>query len=250
MATRSPQTRPAERVRKIAELALEDAVEITLLIGLMEGQNTGGVNKQLNEAGAARSAMVTRNALLSRLVILIARAYAKPKHGDLHLRVAAELLEDNRTRQVFGAGNGAAKLASFDEHWRKSRGDHRLPGIKEFRDKYTAHLGEPKNIQEATYRDLFAFGIETAKAMELLALATGAAVAARFKGAHSPSPLNIRIVLWRVVPQPMHETAHLSDRRFTVMLLSQRTAQRTRPTDANHIGRFVGQGKQKFRSRC
>jgi hypothetical protein len=68
MAALTPQIRPAERVRKVAELALEDAVEITLLIGLMEGQNTGGVNTQLNEAGAARSAMVVRNALLSRLV--------------------------------------------------------------------------------------------------------------------------------------------------------------------------------------
>jgi hypothetical protein len=40
----------------------------------------------------------------------------------------------------------------------------------------TAHLGEPKDIPEATYNDLFAFGAETAKAMELLALATGIAV--------------------------------------------------------------------------
>ena len=39
-----------------------------------------------------------------------------------------------------------------------------------------AHLGEPKNIQEATYRDLFTFGAETAKAMEPLALATGIAI--------------------------------------------------------------------------
>ena len=51
-----------------------------------------------------------------------------------------------------------------------------MPPVKDFRDKYTAHLGEPKDIQEATYRDLFAFGAETAKAMELLALATSVAV--------------------------------------------------------------------------
>lgn len=108
--------------------------------------------------------------------MLIARAYSNPKHGDLHLRVAACLLEDNVTRQIFGSGNGAEKLAAFDAHWTKCRGDHRLPLIREFRDKYTAHLGEPKDIQEATYRDLFAFGAATAKAMELLALATGVAV--------------------------------------------------------------------------
>jgi hypothetical protein len=34
-----------------------------------------------------------------------------------------------------------------------------------------------------------------------------------------------------------------------VMLLLQRAAQRTRPTDANYIDRFVAQSKQKFRSR-
>jgi hypothetical protein len=141
MAALLSKTRHEETVRKIAELALGDAIEITLLIALIEGQNAGGVNKQLNDAGAGSSAMVLRNALISRLVILIARAYAVSKHGDLHLRVAACLLKDNVTRQIFGSGNGAEKLAAFDAHWAKCRGDHRLPAIKDFRDKYTAHLG-------------------------------------------------------------------------------------------------------------
>jgi hypothetical protein len=176
MTAITPQRRPAETVRKIADLALGDAVEITLLIALIERQNAGKINEQLNKDGAGRAAIVLRNALIARLVMLIARAYSKPKHGDLHLRVAACLLEDNATRQIFGGGNGAEKLAIFDAHWAKCRGDHRLQPIKNFRDKYTAHLGEPKDIQEATYRDLFAFGAATAKAMELLSLATGVAV--------------------------------------------------------------------------
>jgi hypothetical protein len=163
-------------VRKVADLALSDAVEITLLTALIEKQNAGGINERLNRAGAGRATVVLRNALIARLVMLIARAYSKPKHGDLHLRVAAGLLEDNVTRQIFISGNGEEKLAAFDAHWAKCRGDHRLPPIKDFRDKYTAHLGEPKDIQEATYRDLFEFGAATAKAMELLALATGVAV--------------------------------------------------------------------------
>jgi hypothetical protein len=169
-------TRPEEIVRKVAESALRDAIEITLLIGLMRGQNAGGVNLQLDAAGAGRAAGVIRNALMARLVLLIARAYSKPKHGDLHVRVAACLLKDNATRQIFRSSNGYEKLAGFDAHWAKCRGDHRLPSIKAFRDKFTAHLGEPKDIQEATYNDLFAFGGETAKTMELLALATGVAV--------------------------------------------------------------------------
>jgi hypothetical protein len=168
--------RSAETVRKVAELALGDAVEITLLIALIRGQNTDAAKKQLDAAGAGRAAGVVRNALLARLVILIARSYSKPKDGDLHLRVAASLLEDNSTRQIFGSSNGYEKLAAFDAHWTKCRGDHRLPAIKAFRDKFTTHLGEPEDIQEATYSDLFAFGAETAKAMELLALAMGIAV--------------------------------------------------------------------------
>jgi hypothetical protein len=171
-----PQVRDGETVRKIAEQAMGDAIEITLLIRLLEGQNTGEINKELSEAGAANAAMVVRNALIVRLVILIARAYACPKHGDLHLRVGADLLKNNVTRQVFQGGNGLAKIAAFEAQFAKCRGDHRLPSIKHFRDKYTAHLGEPKNIPEATYRDLFAFGAATAEVMELLARATGVAV--------------------------------------------------------------------------
>ena len=157
---------------------MRDAVEITLLIALIQGQNTGGVNEQLNKAGVGQAAMVLRNALIARLVIMIARAYAKPKHGDLHVRAAACLLKDNTTRQIFESGNGAEKLTAFNAHWAKCRGDHRLPPIIDFRDKYTAHLGEPKDIQEGTFRDLFEFGAATAKAMELLARATGVAVTA------------------------------------------------------------------------
>src|ERR1700719_617813 len=81
-----------------------------------------------------------------------------------------------RRARFFGAGDGAKKLADFDAHWAKCRSDQRLPPVKHFRDKYTAHLGEPQDIPEGTYRDLFDFGAETAKAMELLALAAGVAV--------------------------------------------------------------------------
>jgi hypothetical protein len=177
MATDQPSKRSsAETVRMIAEQALGDAVEITELIALLKGQNAGAVNKKLKEAGAARAGVVVRNALIARLVILVARAYANPKDGDMHLRVGATLLQNNTTRQIVAGGNGTEELAAFDAHWDKCRGDHRLPSIKQFRDKYTAHLGEPKDIQETTYRDLFAFGADTAKAMELLALATGVAV--------------------------------------------------------------------------
>ena len=148
----------AETVRKIADLALADAVEITVLVNLIKTQNTGGINAELNKVGAGRAAMVFRNSLIARLVLLVDRAYAKPKHGDLHVQRAACLLK--------------RQLSEFEAHWLKCRGDHRRPLIREFRDKYTAHLGEPKNIEPATYDELFGFAAATAEAMQLLALAT------------------------------------------------------------------------------
>jgi hypothetical protein len=168
------EKQPADIVREIAEQAMGDAVEITLLIGLLREQNTGGVNKKLAEASVSQAGMVLRNALIARLVVLIARAYSEPRKGDRHVRVAADLLK-GATREIFATGVGAGNLATFDAHWAKCRGDHRLPAIKVFRDKYTAHLGEPKDI-ETTYTDLFGFGAETAKLMQALARAVGVAV--------------------------------------------------------------------------
>lgn len=63
-------------------------------------------------------------------------------------------------------------LAQFQSHWEKCFNDHRLERIEHFRHKYTAHLGEPKDIPEPEYRELFAFGIKTAQALDRLALTT------------------------------------------------------------------------------
>jgi hypothetical protein len=168
------QKHHAETVRKIAELALGDAVEITVLIELLKEQNSGDVIQTLAGAGVEKAAGVLRNALIARLVLLIARSYAEPRDKDLHLGAAVNLLKDKTTREIFQPG--ATKLAEFDEHWAKCRGDHRLPKIIDFRDKYTAHLGEPKELTAATYGELFGFGADTAKCMEMLALATNIAV--------------------------------------------------------------------------
>jgi hypothetical protein len=165
--------KPADTVRKIAKQALNDAIEITRLIALMRGQNADGVNQELEKAGAGQAGRAFKNALLARLVTMIARTYSEAKTGDLHVRAAIEILKKDATsRQIFQTGDGGAKLAAFEAQWTKCRGDHRLPKIKEFRDKYTAHLGEPKeDLDDATYAEVFAIGAETAKVMELLALA-------------------------------------------------------------------------------
>lgn len=121
--------------------------------------------------------MALRNAMIGYLTLVVARAYANPRPGDLHCRVAAELLKKDKTaRDIFQTGDAGKLLAQFESHWEKCIGDERLERIKHFRDKYTAHLGEPKDISEPEYRDLFAFGIATAQALDLLVLTTKVAV--------------------------------------------------------------------------
>jgi len=166
----------ADQIREIANLALGDALNIVQLTALLEGQNAGGVNKRLSDAGADNAAITARNAMIAYLVVLISRAYADPKPGDLHLRVAADLLKsDTLARSIFNAGDASKKVAEFEAQWAACRGDYRLQRINHFRDKFTAHLGEPKDIPVPLYRELFAFGDATVKAIELLALAIGVA---------------------------------------------------------------------------
>jgi hypothetical protein len=167
----------AEKIRKVANLALDDALQIMTLVELLRRQSTDGVNARLSKAGAGRAATAVRNAMIGYLVLLISRAYADPKPGDLHLRVAADLLKSDKTaREIFDSSNTSKKVADFEAHWTKCRGDHRLQRITHFRDKYTAHLGEPKDIPEPEYAELFGFGDATIQAMELLALVTRVAV--------------------------------------------------------------------------
>jgi hypothetical protein len=83
MSTEAGEPHKAEKVREIATLALNDALEILTLIEVLKRQNTGGINARLSKAGAGNAATAVRNALIARLVLLISRAYADAKPGDL-----------------------------------------------------------------------------------------------------------------------------------------------------------------------
>lgn len=167
----------ADIVRKVGSLALSDAVEITILIDLIKKQNADGINAALNKAGAGRAGAVLHNSMIARLVTIVARAYAPRKEGDSHVRVAKDLLKHNVTRQIFTtAAGGKGRIDDFEARWSKCCGDHRREKVKVFRDKYTAHLGEPTEIDEPTYKELFGFAAATAELMESLAFATRAAV--------------------------------------------------------------------------
>ena len=173
----NPEMSNADRIRKIAELALQDALQIVHLIELLRAQNSRGINGRVSKAGGSQAVIALRNAMIGYLTLLVARAYANPRSGDLHCRAAAELLKSDKTsREIFAAGDGGKLLAQFQSHWEKCIKDPRLERIEHFRHKQTAHLGEPKDIPEPEYRELFAFGIATAQALDLLALTTKASV--------------------------------------------------------------------------
>jgi hypothetical protein len=172
-----PELSNADRIRKIAEQALQDALQIMHLIELLRAHNSRGINSRISKAGGSQAVVAFRNAMIGHLTLLVARAYANPRPRDLHCRVAADLLKSDKTsREIFEAGDGGKLLAQFQSHWEKCVKDPRLERIEHFRHKYTAHLGEPKDIPEPEYRELFAFGIATAQALDLLALTTKVAV--------------------------------------------------------------------------
>jgi AbiU2 len=166
----------SEVIREIASRAYGgDALEILLLIETMEVQNTDPVNKNLSDAGAAPAALIVRNSLLTRLLILVSREYGNARRGDLSLQRAFDLLEDQKTRAEFSGRGLEITLADAETFWQQCNGDHRLRTVKHLRDKYTAHIGAPENIPLPRYQDVFAFAQRTVTAMEMLARAIGLA---------------------------------------------------------------------------
>lgn len=163
------------KIKPIAENGFSDALEIMQLIALLKAQNSNNVNKALSKAGAGRAAIAARNAFIARLTLLVVRCYAKPRAGDLHIRQAFNLIsKDQRVRDELARRNSGATVKDAEDRWLLCRGDHRLKSLEHFRDKYTAHLGEPEeDIPLPKYDELFPFAEETAKLMQALANAAG-----------------------------------------------------------------------------
>lgn len=162
-------------IKPIAKGGVSDALEILQLIALLKTQNNNGSNKSLNSAGAGRAAMATRNAFIAQLTLLVARAYAKPRAGDLNVRRAFELLaKDSRICAELATQGLAGKLKHAEDTWLLCRDDIRLGPILHFRNKFTAHIAEPdKEIPLPKYKELFSFASETTKVIQALANAVG-----------------------------------------------------------------------------
>ena len=171
------EQRDATEAWEISDKAFVDAIELLHLIEVMQAQNTGALNEKLSVAGAAGAAMVIRNGLLSRIVLFLAGAYAAGRPGDLHLRRAFDLLEQPAVRDELGRRGSPTLLVNATQLWAQCKGDHRLPKIKNFRDKYTAHLSAPNDdIALPSYDDIFRFARDTMMVIEVLAHGTGARI--------------------------------------------------------------------------
>ncbi len=163
-------------LKPIAKSGFSDALEILQIIALLRAQNSNGVNKALNKVGAGRAAMAARNAFIAQLTLLVARAYAKTRTGDLNIRKAFELIaKDHRVSAELAKRGLAGQLKHAEDMWLLCRDDSRLNPILHFRNKYTAHIAEPDvDIPLPKYEELFSFAIETTKVMQALANGTGA----------------------------------------------------------------------------
>jgi hypothetical protein len=162
-------------VYEISDVGFSNAIEIRQIVQLLEFQNDDSVRDALEEKEAASASMMMRNALISRMVLLVSRAYSTPsRNTDLHVGRAFELLRDDVIRAEIEARVSPESVAHAIDLWKRLRGDHRLTGIKHFRDKYTAHLGKPNpEIPLPEYQQLFDFARETTILMDALARATG-----------------------------------------------------------------------------
>jgi AbiU2 len=171
-----PKKNDVETVRQIVNLALGDGIEIVILMSLLQSGNENGVNANLSNAGAGQAGIVVRNALFTRLILMITRAFAKSRDGDMHLGRAFELLEGDTLAIFQGVGSRDDLRAATDE-WKKLRDDQRLNSLIHFRDKQTAHLGvSDPNIPAAINKDLFALGEATVDLVDRLAKGTGTAI--------------------------------------------------------------------------
>jgi hypothetical protein len=164
----------ANLLREIVEQSLGHGIELLSHVELMEGQNSGGVNERLAQAGLQNAAIAIRNAMMARIVLMVAREFSEPRDTDRNLHRAVDLLSDTTVRELFGKNVKA--MDDAQAHFKRCKGDNRLNEIRHFRDKFTAHIGEPKEIPLPKYKDLFSFAKETVTCVDLIAEATGIGV--------------------------------------------------------------------------
>jgi AbiU2 len=161
-----------KKVRDIAADAFRHAIDIRFIIETLEAGNDPEAFQAVNGSRTAQVAECVYRALWTRLLIIVSRAYAKSRDGDLHVQHAFDLLKDGTTRAAVEAKGNAVLLAEAIALWSKCRGDHRLNSVLAFRDKQIAHWGE-LGQRAPIINDIFAVSRATATVFEKLAQGCG-----------------------------------------------------------------------------
>jgi hypothetical protein len=105
-------------VYEISDVGFTDGIEIKQLIHLLEVQNNEGVNDALNLKDAGTTGAILRNAMLSRLVLLVSRVYGTSREQDIHVARAFDLLKDPAVKAEMAARiskSGNRNLAKAEE---------------------------------------------------------------------------------------------------------------------------------------
>ena len=162
----------AQIVRKIALGAFSDAIDILSLIETLEAGNSPEAVSRINAAGTDAVLHCIYRAMWSRLLIMVTRAYANARCGDMHAQYAFDLLKNETVRSEIEMSGDRDLLDQAVALWGKCRGDHRRQSIEDFRDKQIAHSGQTQ-ISPPIINDIFALSRSTAEALGLLARGTG-----------------------------------------------------------------------------
>jgi hypothetical protein len=162
-------------VYEISDGGFVDGIEIRQIVEILRVQNEDGANDELSKTDASAAAMMVRNGLLTRLVLLVSRVYAPPRKDDMHVARAFKLLNDTAVKAEIATRGPESSLDEALKTWEELKADPRLPKVKHFRDKYTAHLGKPNpKIPLPEFQEVFGFARETTSLLDQLARCTGA----------------------------------------------------------------------------
>jgi len=165
----------AQLVRDIAADAFTDAIDMLSIVDTLESGNTPVAVAVVRTAQTDAVVECIYRALWTRLLVIVARAYAdKRQSGDRHAHVAFELLKDPAIRSEVEKSGDATALAEAITLWVNHRGDHRLHSILQYRDKFVAHRGKwDAKIPLPIINEIFEVTRATARALERLAQGTG-----------------------------------------------------------------------------
>jgi hypothetical protein len=163
-----------QSIREISERAFWDGLEILAVIELLKSGNRSRVQESFNKSGTRFAADIIKRALLVHLTFLVARAHGGGKvwPGDRDARAVFEQLKRNPA--IANNMQSPADLAEARRRWNRCQADPRRKRVRDYRDKYVAHYGNPQSALPQ-YREMFGFARATAAALEKLAHGTGVA---------------------------------------------------------------------------